>query len=60
MSHIVFMGGLWYALTIIQLGMAYCIIKSVIDTYQGKGHHHDEHEEDESAEPASENVVSET
>lgn len=44
MSHLVFMGGLWYALNIIGIGMTYCIIKTVVDTYQGKGghHHHDE------------------
>jgi hypothetical protein len=40
MSHLVFMGGLHYALTIISLGMAYCILKAVIDTKQGKGGHH--------------------
>jgi hypothetical protein len=28
MSHIVFMGGLWYALTILGLGMTYCILKA--------------------------------
>jgi hypothetical protein len=48
MSHIVFMGGLWYALTIIGLGMTFCILKAVIDTAQGKGaHHHDDDEEGE-------------
>ncbi len=31
MGHIVFMGGLWYALTIIGIGMAYCIVKAAID-----------------------------
>jgi hypothetical protein len=40
MSHLVFMGGLWYALTIIGVGMAYCIIKAAEDTIQGKGAHH--------------------
>jgi hypothetical protein len=44
-SHLVFMGGLWYALTIIGLGLTYCIIKSIIDTAAdqgeegGHGHH---------------------
>ncbi len=43
MSHLVFMGGLWYSLNIIGIGMTYCIIKTVVDTCQGKGgHHHDE------------------
>ncbi len=35
MGHIVFMGGLWYALSILGLGMAYCIIKTVIETSTG-------------------------
>lgn len=39
MSHIVFMGGLWYALSIIGLGMTYCVLKAIYDTYQGKGPH---------------------
>ncbi len=41
MSHIVFHGGLWYALSIIGLGMTYCIVKSIIDTEKGDtGDHH--------------------
>ncbi len=41
MSHIVFMGGLWYALSIIGAGMTYCIIKAAIDTLKGDaGDHH--------------------
>jgi len=43
MSHVVFMGGLWFALTILGLGMTYCIIKTVIDTAKGKGAHDEEH-----------------
>ena len=38
--HIVFMGGLWYALSIVGLGMTYCIIKAAIDTISGKGGDH--------------------
>ncbi len=43
-SHLVFMGGLWYALSIIGMGMTYCIIKSILDTAADKeegshGHH---------------------
>ena len=38
-SHLVFMGGLWYALTILGLGMTYCIIKAAVDTAKGKGSH---------------------
>jgi hypothetical protein len=41
-SHIVFHGGLWYALNIIGLGMAYCVIKSVYDTWKGSKADHDE------------------
>ena len=42
MSHIVFMGGLHFALTVIGLGMAYCLIKATYDTITGKEdeHHH--------------------
>lgn len=43
MSHVVFMGGLWFALTVLGLGMTYCVIKAVIDTARGKGAHHEEH-----------------
>ncbi len=43
MSHMVFHGGLWYALSIIGLGMTFCVIKSVVDTMQGKGAHGEEH-----------------
>jgi len=39
MSHMVFMGGLHYAMTIITLGLTYCVIKAVYDTYKGKGGH---------------------
>jgi len=41
MSHVVFMGGLGYALTIIGLGMTYCVIKAAYDTYKGKGGQHE-------------------
>jgi hypothetical protein len=43
MSHYVFHGGLWYALSIIGLGMTYCIGKSAYDTITGKGGHHEDH-----------------
>jgi len=32
MPHIVFMGGLWFALVTIGLGLIYCIIRAVLDT----------------------------
>jgi hypothetical protein len=37
MGHMVFMGGLWYALGIIVLGMGYCLIMAAVDTAKGKG-----------------------
>ena len=40
MGHFVFHGGLWYALSVIGLGMAYCIIKSDVDTIQDDGGEH--------------------
>jgi hypothetical protein len=40
MSHIIFMGGLWYALSILGAGMTFIIIKSIVETSQGKGGHH--------------------
>ncbi|MFC1895444.1 hypothetical protein ACFL0Q_02120 [Thermodesulfobacteriota bacterium] len=40
MSHIVFMGGLWYALTIIGLGLTYAFIKAAIDTQRKGGETH--------------------
>jgi hypothetical protein len=35
MSHMVFMGGLWYAIAIIGAGMTYCILKAALDTNKG-------------------------
>ena len=40
MGHLVFHGGLWYALSVIGMGMTFVIIKSILDTKQGKGSHH--------------------
>ncbi len=37
MGHLVFHGGLWYALTILGIGMTYCIIKSIVDTVKSDG-----------------------
>jgi hypothetical protein len=39
-SHMVFHGGLWYALTVIGLGMGYCIIKAVLQSGKGNGDQH--------------------
>jgi hypothetical protein len=35
-GHMVFHGGLWYALSIIGLGVTYCVIKAAVDTAHGK------------------------
>ena len=32
LSHIIFMGGLWFALSIMGAGLTYCIIKTAIET----------------------------
>lgn len=36
-GHAVFHGGLWYALSVIGIGMTYCIVKAAMDTANGKG-----------------------
>ena len=41
-GHVLFMGGLWYALGILGLGLTYCIFKAAIETAQGKGKDHGE------------------
>jgi hypothetical protein len=40
MGHIVFHGGLWYALSILGLGITYCIIKTIVVTSKGNGEQH--------------------
>ena len=42
-GHMVFHGGLWYALSIIGLGMTYCIVKAAIHSAKGEGDHHPHH-----------------
>ena len=37
MGHMVFHGGLWYALSVLGIGMTYCIIKTIVDTAKGDG-----------------------
>ena len=39
-AHIIFMGGLWYALGILGAGMTYVIAKSVYDTMKGSTNSH--------------------
>ncbi len=40
MGHLVFHGSLWYALSILGMGMGYVVIKSIVDTMHGKGGGH--------------------
>ncbi len=45
MSHFVFHGGLWYALSILGAGMTFVVLKTVYDTVKGQGSHgHGGHE----------------
>lgn len=41
MGHMVFMGGLWYALGIIGLGMTFCVLKSLHDLSKEAGSEHE-------------------
>jgi hypothetical protein len=43
MGHMVFHGGLWYALSIIGIGVTYCVIKAAIDSAKNDGSHHSHH-----------------
>ncbi len=36
-GHYVFFGGMWYVVGILGAGLTWCIVKSVIDTMNGKG-----------------------
>ena len=35
-GHLVFMGGLWYALGIIGMGLTFCVVKSLFDVFNKK------------------------
>jgi len=39
-GHMIFMGGLWYAVSILGIGMTFCIIKTVIDVSGNDGDQH--------------------
>ena len=39
-GHVVFMGGLWYAVSILGAGMTYVIVKAAIDTMKDDGASH--------------------
>jgi len=41
--HMVFHGALWYAISIVGLGLTYCVIKSAWDTYRGEDQEHHHH-----------------
>ena len=43
MSHMVFMGGLWYALGIIGAGLTFAIVKSIFDSTGGGHGDHEDH-----------------
>ena len=36
-GHLLFHGALWFALSVIGLGVTFCVIKAVVDTAKGKG-----------------------
>jgi len=36
-GHLLFMGGLWFALSIMGLGVTYCIIKAIFDMSKKSG-----------------------
>ncbi len=40
MGHILFHGGLHFALNVIGLGVAYCVVKAIYDTMKEKGSEH--------------------
>ena len=43
-AHLVCHGGLWYALSILGMGMGYCVAKALYDTFlSGGGDNHDDH-----------------
>jgi hypothetical protein len=37
-GHLLFFGGFWFAVSIMGLGMAYCIIKAACDTMKDDHH----------------------
>ena len=39
-GHLLFMGGLWFALSVIGLGVSYCIIKAAVDLKNKSADHH--------------------
>ncbi len=42
-AHLVFMGGLWYAVAILGMGLTYVVVKTIIDTFgedSGDNGHH--------------------
>ena len=43
-GHFLFFGGMWYTVTILGIGMTYCVAKTIADTLglgggSGHGHH---------------------
>ncbi|SLM29165.1 conserved hypothetical protein [Desulfamplus magnetovallimortis] len=43
-GHYLFFGGMWYTISILGLGMTFCLLKTIVDTLNGKGAGHgDDH-----------------
>lgn len=40
MGHILFHGGLWFALNVIGIGVTFCVVKAVYDTMKGNSTNH--------------------
>ena len=36
-DHMVFFGAMWYVISILGLGMTYCVLKSIVETIHGDG-----------------------
>jgi hypothetical protein len=49
MGHIIFMGLFYAALTVIGLGLIYCLMTTVKDLSAGKMYHHDHDEHEDEA-----------
>lgn len=39
-GHLLFMGGLWFALSVMGLGVTFCIIKAAVDSKKKGAEHH--------------------
>ncbi len=39
-GHLLFFGAMWYTIIILGLGVTFCLLKSIVDTVNGKGAGH--------------------